>query len=91
MANHKHAKKCIRKTARQTLVNKSRMSRVRTFVKKFEGMVAGAQKPSKEEAISAFNDAQRELARAASKGLIHKNNASRKISRLARDLKNLAA
>jgi small subunit ribosomal protein S20 len=89
MASHKSAKKCVRKTARQTLVNKSRMSRVRTFVKAFENLFAGTKVPEKTQAVEAFTKAESELARAAGKGLIHHNMAARKVSRMAKHIKAL--
>lgn len=88
MANNPGAKKAIRKIARRTEVNKARRSRVRTFVRKFEeALVAGDSAAAK----TAFIDAQSELSRAVSKGVLHKNTVARKVSRLAAALKKLAA
>ena len=88
MANNPGAKKAIRKIERRTEVNKARRSRVRTFLRKFEEAVAtgdaGAAQP-------AFVEAQSELMRAVSKGVVHKNTGARKVSRLAARLKKLAA
>jgi small subunit ribosomal protein S20 len=89
MASHKHAKKCIRKTARQTLVNKNRVSKMRTFVKNFEKLFASNKTPDKAEALAAFNEAQSELARTAGKGLVHRNLVARKVSRMAKQIKAL--
>ncbi|MEJ2227976.1 MAG: 30S ribosomal protein S20 [Alphaproteobacteria bacterium] len=75
MANTKSAKKAIRVSEKRTEINKSRRSRVRTFVRKVE------------EALQA---AQPELMRGAQKGILHKNTASRKISRLAARIRALA-
>jgi len=88
MANTPGAKKAIRKIARRTEVNKARRSRVRTFLRKFEEAVAGGDLAT---AKAAFNEAQSELMRAVSKGVVHKNTGSRKVSRLAARLKKLAA
>lgn len=88
MANNPGAKKAIRKIARRTEVNKARRSRVRTFVRKFEEAVASGDAGA---AKTAFVDAQSELMRAVTKGVIHKNTGSRKVSRLAARLKKLAA
>jgi small subunit ribosomal protein S20 len=90
MASHKNAKKCIRKTARQTMVNKNRMSRVRTFVKKLENMLVSTS-ADKAELQKAFVQAQSEMAKAVGKGLLHKNTVARKVSRLAKKVKEIAA
>jgi small subunit ribosomal protein S20 len=88
MANNPGAKKAIRKIARRTEINKSRRSRVRTFVRKFEeAVVAGDLAVAK----SAFVEAQSELMRAVTKGVVHKNTGARKVSRLAASLKKLSA
>jgi small subunit ribosomal protein S20 len=88
MANNPGAKKSIRKIARRTEVNKARRSRVRTFLRKFEEALAGGDATA---AKTAFVEAQSELMRAVSKGVVHKNTGSRKVSRLAARLKKLAA
>ena len=88
MANNPGAKKAIRKIARRTEVNQARRSRVRTFLRKFEeALAAGDPKVARE----SFVKAESELMRAVSKGVVHKNTASRKVSRLAARLKKLAA
>jgi small subunit ribosomal protein S20 len=87
MANTPGAKKAIRKIARRTEVNKARRSRVRTYLRKFEEAVSGGDAKA---ATSAFADAQSELMRAVSKGVVHKNTGARKVSRLAARLKALA-
>jgi small subunit ribosomal protein S20 len=88
MANNPGARKAIRKIARRTDVNKARRSRVRTYVRKFEeAVIAG----DASVASSAFIEAQSELMRAVSKGVVHKNTGSRKVSRLAARLKKLSA
>jgi len=88
MANNPGAKKAIRKIARRTEVNKARRSRMRTFIRKFEEALAGGDSA---QAKAAFVEAQSELMRAVSKGVLHKNTGSRKVSRLAAQLKKLAA
>ena len=88
MANTPGAKKAIRKIARRPEVNKARRSRVRTYVRKFDEAVAAGDAGA---AKTAFIDAQSELMRAVTKGVIHKNTGSRKVSRLAARLKKLAA
>jgi small subunit ribosomal protein S20 len=81
MANTRSAKKMVRKIARRTERNKSRVSRVRTFLRKVEEAIASGEKQS---AAQALRDVQPELMRAAQKGVLHKRTASRKISRLAK-------
>lgn len=88
MANTTSAKKAVRKIATRTAVNKNRRSRVRTFVRKVEEAIAAGDKAAAE---SAFKVAQPELMRAVSKGVIHKNTASRKVSRLANRVKQISA
>lgn len=88
MANTSSAKKATRKIARRTAVNKNRRSRVRTFLRRVEEALASGDKA---EAQAAFIAAQPELMRAASKGVMHANTASRKVSRLASRLKTLGA
>ncbi len=80
MATHKSAEKRIRQTEKSTAINRSRMSRVRTFVKKVETAI---ETGDKQAAQSAFQVAQPELHRAITKGVLHKNTVSRKLSRLA--------
>ncbi len=86
MANTSSAKKATRKIARRTAINKNRVSRVRTFVRKLEEAIAAGDKAAAE---AAFKNAQPELMRAAGKGVIHRNTASRKVSRLASKVKAL--
>jgi small subunit ribosomal protein S20 len=87
MANHKSAEKRIRQTERRTAVNKARLSRIRTFVKKVEAALDAGDKTT---AQTAFLAAQPELQRGVSKGVLHKNTAARKISRLAHRLHTLS-
>jgi len=88
MANTPGAKKAIRKIERRTEVNKARRSRVRTYLRKFEEAVTSGDA---EAAKTAFVKAESELMRAVSKGVVHKNTGSRKVSRLAAQLKKLSA
>jgi small subunit ribosomal protein S20 len=88
MANTTSAKKATRKIARRTEVNKSRRSRVRGFVRKVEEAIASGDAALAQAALKA---AQPELMRAATKGVLHANTASRKVSRLANRVKALSA
>lgn len=88
MANTSSAKKAARKIERRTAINKNRRSRVRTFIRKVEEALASGDKGAAE---AAFKAAQPELMRAATKGVMHKNTASRKVSRLASRVKALSA
>lgn len=81
MANTTSAKKATRKIERRTEVNRARRSRMRTFVKKLEDALKSGDKAA---ATEAFKGAQPEIMRAAQKGVLHKNTASRKVSRLAK-------
>lgn len=82
MPNHLSPKKRIRADAKRKLVNKSRVSRIKTFMKKFESVVVN----SKDEAVALFSRVQSEIMRGASKGVFKKKTASRKVSRLAKKL-----
>lgn len=88
MANTTSAKKAARKIARRAAVNKNRRSRVRTFVRKVEEALAAGDRTAAEAALQA---AQPELSRAAGRGVMHANTASRKVSRLTRRVKALSA
>jgi small subunit ribosomal protein S20 len=88
MANTSSAKKAARKITRRTAINKTRRSRVRGFVRKVEEALAAGDKTAAAEALKA---AQPELMRGAAKGVLHRNTASRKVSRLAQRVKNLPA
>jgi small subunit ribosomal protein S20 len=87
MANTKSARKAVRKIARRTAVNKSRRSEMRTSVRKVEEAL---EAKNAEAAAEALRGAEPLIARAAQKGVIHKNTASRKISRLAKRVKAIA-
>jgi len=84
MANTKSAKKATRKMAHKTEINRNRMSRVRTYVRKVEEALASGDKAAASDALKA---AQPELMRAAGHGVLHRNTVSRKISRLAARVK----
>ncbi|MCK5041859.1 MAG: 30S ribosomal protein S20 [Sphingomonadales bacterium] len=86
MANSPQAKKRIRSSEARTLVNKNRRSRIRTFVKKVEGALEAGDKSAAEVALK---EAQPELQRGVTKGLVHKKTAARKISRLAHQVNKL--
>ena len=83
MANTPQAKKRIRRNANRAEVNGARVSRIRTFIKQAEAAIAGG---NKEEARAALQRVQPELARGVAKGVVHKNMAARKFSRLTRRL-----
>lgn len=86
MANTPSAKKSARKIERRTAMNQARRSRVRTYLRKVEEAIASGDADSAKQALKS---AQPELMRAASKGVMHKNTASRKMSRLAHRVKVL--
>jgi small subunit ribosomal protein S20 len=87
MANTPQSKKRARQTERRTEVNKARRSRIRTFLRKVEEALASGNKDAAAEALRA---AQPELMRGVTRGVMHKNTASRKMSRLAARVKSLA-
>jgi len=87
MANTPQAKKRIRRNANRALVNGNRVGRIRTFVKRAEAALASGDKTAATEAMAQV---QPELARGVSKGVLHKNTASRKFSRLTKRLAALA-
>jgi small subunit ribosomal protein S20 len=88
MANTTSAKKATRKIARRTAVNKSRRTRMRNSVRLVELAI---EKGDRDAALVAFKDAEPELMRAAQNNIVHRNNASRKVSRLAHQIAKLAA
>lgn len=85
MASHESAKKSIRKSERQRVVNQNRLSRVRTFIKKLEQAIS--ENVSKDNVLKAFSEMQKEIMRGVSKRVIHKNAAARKISRMSHKVK----
>jgi small subunit ribosomal protein S20 len=80
MANTTSAKKATRKIARRTEINKTRRSRMRTFVRGVEEAIAAGDKTA---ALAALRAAEPEIMRAAQKGVVARNAASRKVSRLS--------
>lgn len=90
MAHHKSAKKRIRQTVRRTEVNRARTSRIRSFVKKVELAIATGDADAAKTALSV---AEPQLMKGVQAGVLHKNTASRKVSRLVarvKDMKPLA-
>jgi small subunit ribosomal protein S20 len=88
MANTRSAKKATRKIARRTTINRSRRSRVRRFVRVVEEAIGAGNKAA---ALAAIKAAEPELMRAAQKGVLHANTASRKISRLTKRIAKLGS
>jgi small subunit ribosomal protein S20 len=88
MANTRSAKKATRKIATRTEMNKSRRSRMRTFLRKVEEAIAAGDHTV---AMAALKQAEPEIQRAAQKGIVHANLASRKVSRLNHRVKALMA
>ena len=88
MANSPSARKRIRQIERRTAVNKARRSRIRTHIRKVEEAIASGDQSAASEALRA---AQPEIMRGVTKGVFHKNMASRKVSRLATRVKALDA
>ena len=87
MANTSSAKKAVRKIERRAAVNRSRRRQMRTYVRKVEEAIAAGDHG---QAQTALKDAEPMIMRAAQKGIIHKNTASRKVSRLSANVKKLA-
>ena len=87
MANHKSAEKRIKVTKARTIVNDARRSRVRTFVKKAEAAII---KGNKDEATEAVRVMESEITKGVTKGVVHKNTAARKVSRMVKKLKAMA-
>ena len=88
MAHHKSAKKRIRQIKRRTAVNRARVSRIRTFLRKVEDAISSGDQAVAREALRA---AQPELMRGASKGVVHRNTAARRLSRLSARIKAMSA
>jgi len=86
MANTPQARKRIRRNERRAEINGNRLSRIRTFVKKVESAIGAGDKSAAAEALHA---AQPELARGVARGVMHKNTASRKLSRLTKAVAGL--
>jgi len=86
MANHPSAEKRNRQTQRRTDVNRARMSRIRSYVKKVETAIAAGDKNA---AKQAFADAAPEMQRGIGKGVVHQRTVARKLSRLSARIKSL--
>jgi small subunit ribosomal protein S20 len=86
MANTPSAKKRVRQLERRTEVNKARRSRIKTFVKKVEEAISSGDAAN---AAEAFKTAQPEIQRGVTKGILHKNTAGRKISRLSARVRSI--
>lgn len=87
MANTTSAKKATRKIARRTIVNKARRTKMRGSVRTVEEAIASGDRDA---ALKALRAAEPELMKAAQQNIIHKNNASRKVSRLTHQIAKLA-
>tara|TARA_R110000868_G_scaffold26487_3_gene101849 strand:- start:1377 stop:1781 length:405 start_codon:yes stop_codon:yes gene_type:complete len=88
MAHHSSAKKRIRRNTRAGIVNHARLSRIRGLIKVVETAIGSGDQPA---AIAALKQMEPELMRGARKGVVHKNTASRKLSRLSARVKSIAA
>jgi small subunit ribosomal protein S20 len=86
MANTKSAKKATRQIARRTVINKARRTRVRSAVRKIEEAIASGDRAA---AVAAMAEAEPALIRAANHGIVHRNAARRKVSRLAHRIAKL--
>ncbi|MCB1834947.1 MAG: 30S ribosomal protein S20 [Geminicoccaceae bacterium] len=88
MAHHQSAKKRIRQTEKRTQVNRSRMNRIRTYMRKVEDAIASGDRDA---AMTAFRAAEPEIMRGVTKGVLHRNTASRRVSRLSKRVSALSA
>ncbi|HYM18226.1 MAG TPA: 30S ribosomal protein S20 [Micropepsaceae bacterium] len=88
MPSHRSAEKRVRKTSKRTAVNKNRRSQVRGAIRKVEEAIAAGDKKA---AVAALKAAEPEIMRGVSKGVIHKNTGSRKVSRLSARVKALGS
>jgi len=88
MAYHASAKKSIRQIKKRTQVNRARIGRIRTFLRKVEDAIASGDR---EQAVAAFRTAQPQLMRGANNGVIHRNTVARKLSRLTARIKAMQA
>ena len=85
MANHKSALKRMRQSEKRASLNRSRINRIRTFVKKFVSSLGS------EDVLSVFSNVQSEIQKGVTNGVLHRNTANRKISRLNKLIKSAAA
>ena len=88
MAHHKSARKRIRRNERRAGINRNRVSRIRTFIRRVESAIASGDGAA---AQAAFALAQPEVQRGVTKGVLHRNTAARRISRMARRIKSMVA
>lgn len=88
MANHSSTKKAVRKTVTVTAINKSKKTRIKTYIKK---VLSAIESGNKEEATKALIVAQSEIMKGVASNLIKKNTGSRKVSRLASKVKAVAS
>lgn len=88
MAHHKSAQKRIRQTARRTNVNVARLSRVRTYIKKVEAAIAAGDQAKAKEALQ---EAEPQMMKGVSAGVVKKNTMSRRVSRLSKRIKGMSA
>lgn len=86
MANHQSSKARIRRNERRSVINGTRRGRIRTFIKKVEAAILAGDLKTAEEALK---NAQPEIQRGVSKGILHKNTAARKVSRLSARVRGL--
>ncbi len=87
MPNSNSAKKRLRQTERKTTVNRARISRVRTYVRKVEEAIQSGDATA---AKAALTIAEPELIRGAQKGVLHRNTAQRKVSRLTQQIRKMS-
>lgn len=87
MPNHKSAIKRVRRNDRRTVINKNRMSRIRTFIKSVESAISAKDQDAANENLKV---ASSEIMKGVNKGALHQNTASRKISRLSAKIKQLS-
>ncbi len=88
MAHHASAKKRIRQTKRRTQINRTRLSTVRSYLRRVEEAIASGDRGAAE---AAFKEVEPKLMRGAQKGVLHRNTAARKLSRLSARIKSMAA
>lgn len=88
MANHKSAEKAIRQNIKRNAINKSRTSKIRTFIKKLESFISGGDQKT---SLEFFKDAQAQIMKGVTKGVLKKNTASRKVSRLFAKVKAISS
>ncbi len=88
MANKQAAKKALRSSERKNLINNSRKSRIRTFIRKVQDAI---KSENKQDAVSGFKILESEMMKGVSKNLFHVNNAARKLSRLNKKIKNISS